>query len=53
MIRVPSDGLSLCTDMVRIGNSVEKLHGSLIRMGYHPYDEGCRWRENPGALALG
>ena len=37
MIRVCSDGLSLCTDMVRIGNSVEKLHGSLIRMGYHPY----------------
>ena len=37
MIHVPSDGLSLCTDMVRIGNSVEKLHGSLIRMGYHPY----------------
>lgn len=46
MLRVPSDGLSLCSDMIRIGPSIEKFHGSLIRMGYHP-DEidtvACAW----------
>lgn len=43
MIRVPSDGLSFGSDMIRVGPSIERFHGSLIRMGYHPDEVDTRY----------